>query len=69
MTIVVYKRYTDSEILADAKDAIKNITQWFKDNPKRKICRVQLWYNKTVHVKRDSIAKQINKAADEACKK
>jgi hypothetical protein len=66
MTIAVYQKYPEEQIRQDAKETIKNVKKWFKDNPDRKLCRIQVWYGKTIHVKRDQISVRINKAADEA---
>ena len=69
MTIVIYQTIPEETIRSDAKDTIEKITQWFKDNPKRKVCRAEVWYGRVVHVKRKTVAEQINAAADKAIEK
>jgi len=66
--IVYYSIVSNKEIRKEAKKAIREIKAWFKKNPKRKDCRIQVWYGKAVVVKPNFIERTINQAADEACK-
>jgi hypothetical protein len=66
--LVVYRKIPESEIRETAAKAIGEIGEWFKANPKRRVCNVELWYNKKVTVKPKTIAEQINAAAEAAIK-
>lgn len=59
--ILVYDRLTEKQLKKDASEVVKNLTKWFKDNPKRKVCRAELWYGKMHSIKRKNIKGQINK--------
>lgn len=63
--LVVYKRLTEKQLRKDAKDAIKQITEWFAENPKRRVCRAELFYGKTISVKRKTITEQVTKLLEE----
>ena len=39
MAIIISRKLTLSEALV----AIPSVEQWFKENPKRKICQTDLW--------------------------
>lgn len=60
--IVLYRRITEPELRRDAKSALRQITKWFKANPNRRVCRTQLWYGKTITVKRNTIKADIDKS-------
>lgn len=47
--IIVYRKLTKQE----AEDNIAAIEQWFKDNPKRNICRTDLFKVRRNHVRED----------------
>jgi len=65
MPIIVYKKLSESEMRSIADKAIEQITQWFKDNPRRRVCNVGVWYDKVLKIKRKNIADQVNAALDE----
>jgi len=62
--IAIYKRLTEPELRRDAKSAYRQITKWFKANPKRRVCRTQLWYGKQITVKRATLLADLNKAVE-----
>jgi len=66
--LVIYPTIPNKTIRKQAKETIAKITQWFKDNPKQRVCRAELWYGKVVSVKRKTVAEQINAAADASVK-
>jgi hypothetical protein len=63
---VIYQRLPRQEILASAKEEIKNITKWFEDNPKRRVCRAEFWYGVVITIKKGTIKEQVNQAAKDA---
>lgn len=62
---VVYTKVTPEEIREDAQEAITGIEEWFKSQPKRRVCRVEFWYGRMFSIKKKNIAEQVNKIADE----
>jgi hypothetical protein len=47
---VIMKRLT----LAEADETIKGITQWFKDNPRRKVCHTDCYFKvRKNHIRED----------------
>ena len=50
MTIIIFKKLS----LTEAKRGIKQIEQWFQDNPKRRICRTD-----TFEVRRGRVIEDI----------
>ena len=66
--IALYQTVPDSQIKKDGQDLIKRIGDFFKTNPKRKICNVQVWYGRTLRIKKTTIKEQIHEAVEEALK-
>ena len=64
--LVVYHKIPADEIRADAAKAIVQIGEWFKTNPKRRVCNAQIWYGKTAKIRRKTVAEDITKAMNEA---
>lgn len=62
---LLYERIPDDELRESAKDAIKQIEQFFKDNPRRRVCRTELWYGKVRSIKKKDVATQINDIVEE----
>lgn len=67
--IVVYRKFTPAQIRKDVKINIKKIAQWFEQNPKRRVCRAELWYGQSISIKKATIKEQLEKAAEEAIAK
>ena len=55
-------------IRQEAKKAIRDITSWFENNPKRRVCKTEMWYGKMHSIKRKTITEQVDEAAAEAIK-
>jgi hypothetical protein len=68
MMFVVYQTIPEKEIRQTAKESIEGVTKWFAEHPKRRICRVEVWYGRQIKVKRTTVAQQINEAAEAAIK-
>jgi len=64
--IIVYNKVTNKQILKDAKKAVKQIQEWFGQNPNRRICKAELWYGKVAKIRKNHIEADINKAAEVA---
>jgi len=67
--IVIYEKIPAKTIRKEAKEVIQKITEWFQNNPKRRVCDAQLWYGRRLKVKRKMIAEQVNGLAEELIKK
>lgn len=57
---VIYKTIPEAELRALAADTIPKISKWFEKNPKRRVCKAELWYGRTHKIKRKDVASQIN---------
>jgi DNA-binding SARP family transcriptional activator len=64
--IVLYKRLSEKTLRKEAKDVIKKLQSWFDENPKRRICRTELWYGKYVTLNRNTFKQQIEKIIKES---
>ena len=64
MSIMVCQRVPDDHIRNQEEEMIPQIEEWFVANPKRKICKVQWFYNKSIDVRRGRVAEKIHSAAD-----
>ena len=68
--IVIYPRLPRKEIIRAYEELATSIPQWFKTNPDRKICRIELFYGREVHVTRENyktrLAKELEKDLAEA---
>jgi hypothetical protein len=65
-TFVVYKRITEQEIRQDAKKVIEDLGRWFQENPRRMICRAELWYGRITRIRRKHVEEDVGTAAREA---
>ena len=63
--IVVYSRFTKAQLEKHVDEAIKGVRKFFKDNPKRRVCKAELFYGKMMSLKPETFEKQIR---DEAAK-
>lgn len=66
--IVIYEKMSRKEIDKAAKEAIKGITKFFEDNPKRRICKAELFYGQVVKVRKNHIKEDVLAAAEQAKK-
>jgi hypothetical protein len=58
--IVVYQKMSEQNLRKSAKETIPKIEEWFQKNPKRRVCKVELWYGEVASIKRKTVAEQIN---------
>lgn len=58
-SIVLYSRLPKEEIDKIYKDSIVNISAWFEQNPKRRICRMQWIYGKSCKIRRKFIEEDL----------
>jgi len=63
--LVVYKTISNKELRSGAKDAIVQITEWFKKNPTKTNCNAGLFYGRRLDIKPDTVAQQVNALVDE----
>lgn len=56
----IFRRIPETELRASAVDAIRQIEDWFEKNPKRRVCRTELWYDTYHSIKRKDVHKQID---------
>ena len=66
--ILVYSTIPDEEIRSGAEEAVANIGQWFKDNPRRQVCKANCWYGRQVKVRKGRVREDIEAARDLALK-
>lgn len=66
--IVIYKRLSEKTLRKEAKDVIKKLQIWFDENPKRRVCRTELWYGRFVSLKRNTFKEQVEKSVEKALK-
>lgn len=64
--IVIYGRLTNQEIDEGVEELKSGITKFFLDNPKRRVCRVSLWYDRSVTVNRKNVHEAIDREAAKA---
>lgn len=57
---VIYNRIPEDELRKSAAETIPLIEAFFAQNPKRRVCRSELWYGKTHSIKKKNVADQIN---------
>lgn len=62
--IIVYSKIKKSELDAEIPNAIKQITDWFNANPKRRICNAKLWYEQNHKIRRKSVEADIKAVAE-----
>lgn len=65
---IVYKRMSKSEYKKAAKEALDGIKKWFDDNPKRRVCRAELWHGIQCTVTRKNLIETITGHLDKALK-
>lgn len=68
MSFVVYNRLSEAELREAAKKTALQLEDWFKNNPKRRICKAELWYGSSHKIKRKNVAEQINAIVEEILK-
>ena len=68
MSIIIYKKIPTKQIRKEAKKAIQDIENWFKKNPRRRVCNTETWYRKMIKVRKKHVVEDINAAADAAIK-
>lgn len=49
---VVYKKPTRAEVDGIIQPTVQQVTEFFAANPKRRVCKVGMWYDKIVTFKR-----------------
>jgi hypothetical protein len=62
---VVYQPLTPKQLNDAVAELTKGITEWFEKNPKRRICRAELWHGKAAKIPRNKVAETLQKYADE----
>ena len=67
--LAIYQRLTLTELQQQQADAVAQLNNWFVQNPKRRICKAQLWYGRQHKIKRNDVASQIKQIADELIRK
>jgi hypothetical protein len=65
---VIYPRLTEQELRESAAETIPKIETFFVQNPKRRVCRSELWYGKAHSIKKKDVAGQINAIVEELLK-
>lgn len=58
-TITLYKRLTRKQALAHAEEAIVGIDTFFANNPKRRVCHANIFYQHRITIKKKTVRKQV----------
>lgn len=66
--LVVYKTVPNEEIQKEGEELKQKIKQFFVDNPKRRVCRLETWYGKLVTIKKNQVEQGIDEAVKNALK-
>ena len=61
---IVYQKMPEHELRDSAKEIIPKIEAFFDQNPRRRVCRSELWYGKMHSIKKKDVAGQINAIVD-----
>lgn len=67
--ILFYARIPDGELRSQVSEAVENINKWFEQNPKRRVCRCELWYGKFQSIKRRDVQTQIESVVEKLIRK
>ena len=59
-SIGAYRRYPDDEIIRCIDELRTGIPAWFAANPSRKICKVDLFYGRSIDVRRETWEARLN---------
>lgn len=65
---VIYNKISETELREAAAKTILQLDEWFNNNPKRRVCRAELWYGRSHKIKRKNVADQINTIVDQHLK-
>jgi len=65
-SFVVFKKIPVKEIRNGGKDLTKKCEEFFKNNPKRRVANVQVWYQKVVKIRKAQIKEDVAAAVEEA---
>lgn len=66
MMFFIYEKISDEEIRVHAEKLVPEVEQWFKNHPKRKTCRVEVWYGKILILRRKDYKLKIEEAKEAA---
>ena len=61
--IIVYQKMTKEALAKSVEETIQRVGNWFKENPKRSVCKSELWYGKKVSLTRKNYEQQIRDVA------
>ncbi len=64
----MHKRMPAKTIRKEAKKLVVDISKWFVENPKRRVCRAELWYGAQVTIRKNHVEEDIDKATKAALK-
>lgn len=59
MTISKYEKIPPAKLRKECASTIEKLTAWFEQNPKRRVCRAQLWYGSSCKVRRGHIKEDV----------
>lgn len=67
-TFIAYQKMTKEQIESAGKDFVKQATDWFAANPKRKTANAEFVYGRIVKIRRGYIQVDVDKAVEDAIK-
>jgi len=60
-TIFCYKKITTKELEKIFKNTVKDISAWFVENPKRRVCRASWVYGEHFKVRKNYVKEDVEK--------
>jgi hypothetical protein len=58
----IYPRIPEKELREMAQEVVSKTEAFFANNPKRRVCRVQVWYGKVITIRRKHVQEDIDEA-------
>ena len=58
----VYRRLSENEIREMGQNVVAQATQFFANNPKRRVARAGVWYGKLIKVRRNHVQEDVDVA-------
>ena len=60
MGIAAYLKISNEDIIAEGEELKPKIAWWFRENPKRKTCKIDWLYNRSIDVRRENYESRID---------
>jgi len=60
MAMCAYNKIPDEDIIAEGEELKQKVAWWFRENPRRKICKIDWFYNRSIDVRRENYEARID---------